>query len=570
MYRVTRNWFSQYRGFLLSGFSAAVCVFVVRAVGLLQLVELAAFDRLIQSRPPEFPDDRIVLVGFSEADFQALGRSEITDQAVAEVITRVRAQKPRVIGLDLYRNLATPPGYEQLLQVFRTTPNLIGIEKVISNVQGEEVVGNPVLDEANRIAASDVIADVDGRVRRGFLFPSTEPHRVIESLGLRVALEYLAAQGITPAPDASVLHLGQVRFPRFEANDGAYRNADDGGYQILLNLRGRRGTFQLIKASEILSGKIPADLFRDRIVMIGDVSVGSSDLFFTSYSSASGSRADPMSGVELHANLASQIISAVLDGRSLIQTVPAWAEWGAIISLAYLSAWLNGRRWTVLQKTGMSVGLMLSVIGIGYVALLWGWWLPLVPWVAGIAIAAAIRISLEAQQLSILSHQDSLTNLANRRSFDEALQREWYRALRSQTPLSLILCDVDFFKSYNDTYGHSRGDDCLRQVAIALQQSVRRPTDLVARYGGEEFVVLLPNTDAYGALKVAKLIQERMQELQILHSGSQVSPFVTVSLGAATILPSLEVTPSVLIEVADAGLYEAKQKGRNQAVLKLP
>jgi adenylate cyclase len=174
-----------------------------------------------------------------------------------------------------------------------------------------------------------------------------------------------------------------------------------------------------------------------------------------------------------------------------------------------------------------------------------------------------------ARLLSQFLGQDELTRLANRRTFNEWLEREWSRSLRSQGSLALIMCDVDYFKRYNDTYGHPRGDDCLRQVADAIQQAAKRPTDLAARYGGEEFVVLLPNTDAQGALQVARAIQLQVQALQLDHVGSRVSPFVTLSMGVASLVPSADSSPERLVNAADAGLYEAKHKGRNQVVFQV-
>ncbi|MDX2243959.1 MAG: PleD family two-component system response regulator [Leptolyngbyaceae cyanobacterium bins.302] len=167
------------------------------------------------------------------------------------------------------------------------------------------------------------------------------------------------------------------------------------------------------------------------------------------------------------------------------------------------------------------------------------------------------------QKLQRLVNSDGLTQIANRRYFDESLQQEWKRLRREQALLSLILCDIDFFKAYNDRYGHLAGDDCLKQVAQAIQQSVHRPADLVARYGGEEFVVILPNTSIKGAAVVAAQMQTAIAELQILHAGSTISPFVTLSIGIACTIPELHKTPESLILIADQALYSAKASGRN-------
>ncbi|MFA9202275.1 MAG: diguanylate cyclase domain-containing protein, partial [Candidatus Nanopelagicaceae bacterium] len=141
------------------------------------------------------------------------------------------------------------------------------------------------------------------------------------------------------------------------------------------------------------------------------------------------------------------------------------------------------------------------------------------------------RLQTANQKLQKLAILDGLTGIANRRYFDLVLDKEWQRLAREQQPLSLILCDIDYFKAYNDTYGHQQGDRCLKQVAQILQQSTRRPADLVARYGGEEFAIILPNTDLQGALFIAKNIKQELAQKQLPHSQSSVSQYVTCSMG---------------------------------------
>ena len=158
---------------------------------------------------------------------------------------------------------------------------------------------------------------------------------------------------------------------------------------------------------------------------------------------------------------------------------------------------------------------------------------------------------------------DALTGLANRRRFDESLAAEWHRAMRDLAPLSLLLLDADHFKLYNDSYGHVRGDNCLRQIAESTQQVVSRPGDLVARYGGEEFAVLLPGTSNEGAMKVADDVCKALRSLSLLHCANEPG-IVTISIGCATIVPELGQQPQMLIETADLALYNAKRSGRNQ------
>lgn len=162
------------------------------------------------------------------------------------------------------------------------------------------------------------------------------------------------------------------------------------------------------------------------------------------------------------------------------------------------------------------------------------------------------------------STMDGLTGLSNRRAFDETLGHEWRRATRLQSPLSLVLLDIDHFKQYNDHYGHLAGDECLRGVGRALA-SVGRVIDFVGRYGGEEFVCILPHTDLEGAAKVAERIRRVVSELRVEHLHSSAAEHVTVSLGVATTVPDPGVSPETLIERADKMLYRAKEQGRNQA-----
>lgn len=171
------------------------------------------------------------------------------------------------------------------------------------------------------------------------------------------------------------------------------------------------------------------------------------------------------------------------------------------------------------------------------------------------------------QQLENLAWVDSLTQIANRRSFDQHLDQQWHHLGRDAQPLSLLLCDVDYFKQYNDLYGHSQGDRCLRQVAQVLSQAVNRSLDLVARYGGEEFAIILPHTSATGAMQVAQNLLTKVQQLKLPHQGSAIAPHLTLSIGIATIVPQEANTISDFINAADQALYQAKHQGRNRYIL---
>ncbi|TVQ77934.1 MAG: GGDEF domain-containing protein [Bradymonadales bacterium] len=168
------------------------------------------------------------------------------------------------------------------------------------------------------------------------------------------------------------------------------------------------------------------------------------------------------------------------------------------------------------------------------------------------------------QQLEALSNVDPLTNLSNRRHFDDVLQVEWKRAMRHGAALSILMIDIDHFKRFNDDYGHLAGDDCLQQVAGALRQQLRRPADLLARYGGEEFIVLLPQTEEAGARVVAESLRKLVESLKIESGGEALKRSVTVSIGVASWTPQKGDRPELLVQAADDALYRAKEGGRNR------
>lgn len=169
--------------------------------------------------------------------------------------------------------------------------------------------------------------------------------------------------------------------------------------------------------------------------------------------------------------------------------------------------------------------------------------------------------------LQRLSSLDGLTGIANRRSFDGTLSKEWNRALRSGKPISLLMLDIDSFKLYNDYYGHQGGDDCLKKVATALTSAIRRGADFLARYGGEEFSAILPDTDKKGALKVAEEMHRSIKSQKIEHAKSKVCDTVSISIGVASLIPQKDTQPEILVAAADQALYKAKEEGRDRIMV---
>lgn len=224
-----------------------------------------------------------------------------------------------------------------------------------------------------------------------------------------------------------------------------------------------------------------------------------------------------------------------------------------IVSLYQQESEAKVQRLQMLETTsGVIILLTLAFLGLNIFR-------PL----ANTLIEERAQLERANQELSFLSSVDGLTGIANRRHFDQFLAQLWSLATRNGEPISLIMCDIDFFKAYNDTYGHLQGDECLKKVASALKNSLKRQVDLVARYGGEEFVVVLSNTDVVGATKVAETLRANVENLAIPHRLSSITPNVTISVGVAIGYAISAVLPQTLIEAADNALYQAKQDGRN-------
>ncbi|MDB9314649.1 adenylate/guanylate cyclase domain-containing protein [Spirulina sp. CS-785/01] len=389
----------------------------LRSFGALQPWELAFFDLYLRLRPPLPPDDRIAIVGITEGDVQDQNTPILPDRVYANLIQELRQMQPRAIGLDIYRDVPVQPGHAELQEVFAETDNLIGIAKVLGNPDTEAVAAPPLLEKKGQVGANDVIVEADGRVRRGFAFVPTPHGDQMPSFGVHLALLYLQGEGKfeeaveqTPEDD---LRLDSDLFPPFRSNTGGYVGAAAGGDQILLNYRGVRGegrpSFEIVPLSDILKQRVPSDWGRDRIILIGAVSESFNDLFLTPYSGGILTYPQPMSGVELQAHLASQILSTVLDNRPPLRSWPdplewlwtgLWAGLGATLSWKYRYGIANythplqRREWhTPLRRFLVALLALGFLASSTYLAILQGWWLPVIPPLLAFLGATAVNIS---------------------------------------------------------------------------------------------------------------------------------------------------------------------------------
>lgn len=372
-----RRWsarIAQWRGIESIVLGVSGVVIALQSTGALQLLEWVALDQWFRLRPAESGQSRVVIVTIQEADISKLERWPISDATLATLLQTLKQQQPRAIGLVLYRNLPVEPGHQALLKVYATTPNLIGIEKAVSDANGPAIDPPPVLRDRHQVAASDLVLDGDGKLRRSLLSVSNRRGQTIETLGTRLALEYLKRDGIQlqPNADGSTVQLGRATLRPLKPSDGGYVRAEVGGYQVLNNFQRLQSGVPTLSILDVLNRRIPGNFLRGKIVLIGSIAESASTKFYTPYTTDAHS---PWFGVEIHANIANQLVSAAIEGRSPLQGIPEPVEWVWIVVWCSIGACLGGllpgQRCTVAIVLASSAGLL----AIGYLSFLAGWWL---------------------------------------------------------------------------------------------------------------------------------------------------------------------------------------------------
>lgn len=379
------------RSVLIATAAITLSLMGARQLGILESVELGAYDRMVRLRPDESPDSRLLVVGITESDIQKLQQWPISDRKIAEILQKIEKLQPRVIGLDILRDLPQGEGREELTQVLARSDRTIGVCLVTDGSADSPGSPPPPGMPKDRIGFADFGVDPGGVVRRALLFmkpPIIEGNsgakkhlcndnsQVLFSFNLQLALRYLKPEKIYPklASDQS-LWLGKTQFKQLSVNDGGYKNADVRGYQILINYRARKNVANQVKLMDVLEGKIDPNLVKDKIVMIGYTSETVKDFFYTPYSAGKNEN-QFMPGIVTHAQVVSQILSGVLDNRPLFWFWPEWVE------ILWISGWsiVGGTfAWRMTHPTRLTL-TFLGMLGICFIIcfgiFLLGGWVP--------------------------------------------------------------------------------------------------------------------------------------------------------------------------------------------------
>lgn len=361
----------------------------VRYFGLLQSWELMAFDHLLRLRPQEKPDSRILVIEITEEDVQAQSpnrRGSLSDEALDKLLAKLEAYQPRVIGLDIYRDYAVQPAYPKLAERMRTSDRFVAVCQVSNPQTGKPGIKPPPEVSADALGFSDIVIDADHVVRRHLLAltpPPSSPCTAPYALNVQLALRYLYTEGIKLqfTPDG-VWQLGQLKFQPIEAHTGGYQGIDALGHQILLNYRSFPNLEVIaprITLQQALTGKIPADAVKDKIILIGTTAESFRDYSLTPYASSQG-KPQAIAGVFLQAHMVSHLLSATLDGRPLLWTWNVWGEmiwiWGWAMTGGLLAAYLRQPAYL-----GLAVGgAFLSLYGFCLILLiLYSCWVIFIP-----------------------------------------------------------------------------------------------------------------------------------------------------------------------------------------------
>lgn len=569
----------------VTGLLVTGLVLGVRQVGGLQPWELLAYDQMIRLRPATPPDPRLLIVSITEGDIQQQHHWPICDGVMAELLERLQQYQPRVIGIDIYRNVpvpcepifskfpkqtsATKPLLKQQTQAaeYNSLMQQLAAKNMVSvTLLGDEQSDNvaaPARISADQIGFSDIVLDPDAVVRRNFLYAKSGDQRLY-SFALRLSLKYLEHPNNQPFQvKNTALQINDRLFPSLDSSFGGYQLLDDRGYQVMLNYRPSEPIAQHVTLTQVLNGELKPEWITDRLVIVGTTAPSTKDLFSTPYNLSSNT-SPQMAGVIVHAHMVSQLISTVLDERPLIWSwsngwealwLGAWAMVGGVV------AW-RSRHPLMLGLSGLAGVSTLFVVCL--LTFNSAGWIPFVP--ALITFIGA-EIGVIVYRLVYDALHDTLTGLPNRALFTRqlqwALEQRDRRLKRSkqvdQSLLAVLLFGLDSFKSINDTFGHRFGDQLL-VVTTRRLKSCLRAVDQLARVGGDEFAILLYEPrDVDEVTYLADQLQRQVTQPFALN-GQEV--FTTASVGIVLNRPGADCHSDDLLRDAHTAMNRAKASGK--------
>lgn len=498
----------------------------VRQLGGLQPLELAVFDLMVRVRPDEGLDPRLLVVAITETDIKAQKQYPLSDRVLAQLLRQVEQYQPKVIGLDLARNVSIDPGRTELKHQLQN-PKLIAIT-FIGNSDSDSVPPPPGVPE-ERVGFSDVVTDPDSVIRRNLMYASTET-ATLYSLSLRLALAYLSQKNILPElTPTNQVQLNKTVFQQLLANSGGYQAIDAQGYQILLNYRSGKIARQ-VTLTQVLNGQIDPNWVKDKIVLIGTTAPTVKDSFFTPYSAMEQGNPQ-MAGVLVHAQMTSQVLSAILDNRSLFWFWPEWVEvlWIGGWSLASAILLRQIRNPFLLAFKGIAIlGVLL---GLCCVLFLYKGWIPVAAPALAVVITGSAVVASQLQQSK--RKEQMVMNLLGQQTSPEIAKALWnerdhllHEGLLPGQLLTatMLLTDLKGFSTISEKMQPAAVMAWLNEYLGAMTQEVQNHQGIINKFTGDGilavFGVPVPRTtpeeigeDARRAVACAMEMGDRLQKL---------------------------------------------------------
>ena len=548
---------------LIASLLISSIIISIRQLGSLQFLEILAYDFIVRVANKTYTDPRLLIVEITERDIENQNRWPLSDATFARLIQQLQEYKPKIIGLDVYREIAYPPGTEELQKQFQND-NVITIKYL---ERGNDGISPPANIPESRIGFNDLLLDIDNVVRRNLIYAQVGEQKFY-SFSLRLSLAYLQDhpwvknKEAQNTPDLQVtpegLYIHNVLIKRLQANSGGYQMQPQEalGFQTLINYQSPE-IAQKVTLTEVLSGKIDPNLVKDKVVLIGTTAPSIKDLFDTPYSSNEITQA----GIIIHAQMVSQILSLVLDNDTQFwfwtETIESlwiviWAVTGAAI------AWWLRHPLTIAGASILSLGILWST---GLVLFLNAGWIPLIP----PALSFILTVSaIVTYKVSYATFYDALTDLPNRHKFTEEINKLKKRRdkSREKTSITVFCVDIDRFKLINRGLGYKVGDRLLQDLATSLQSYFDSAT-LIARVGGDEFALaVLDLPDVQAAVAIAERMQQDLT-VPFLLQGRQSK--TTIKVGVAFIDNLVNFQGQSIFHAAQTAMYKAKAEGKTHA-----
>jgi len=538
--------------FFLALTASAITIGIKQAGGFEQF-EFLVYDRLTQMSADDVTDERFLTVTLTEDDLEAYGWP-ISDQTLANLLKNLQAHRPRVIGLDLYRNIPHPPGNEALKAELQSD-NVIVVKSVGIDADRNDIPAPPNVP-FDRVGFNDFIIDKDGIVRRNLLFVDSEVQHY--SFALKIALTYLSGEDRDLTANSDSLVINTVSIPTLQTGAGGYQSIDDSGYQTLAAYYSRSGFGTHVTLSDVLHNHFEPEWVTDRVVLIGTTASSINDILYTPYSSGQG-RISGMPGVILHKQMVRQAIDTLQGDRRTYWFLTSWSEvlWIVIwCSVAAVVAWYSNTSSRLIIFSSLSAGIigLSSILAFNYMG-----WIPVVEPFTGFLLCIGLVLNSKIQHVSL---RDPLTNLLNRKGFLEKLQTTlgWSNRGESKSTIAVIFFDLDHFKFVNEGLGHHIGDQILQNIVRRVESKLPFSSQM-ARVGGDEFAIFLKyqNQD-----DVSELIQQIRASVEAPIETGHQSIVVKASLGVAFTTNHLNYTADDLLRDAHTAMYRAKSLGRDR------